>query len=96
MAKPPRKLYWKDALRQAQADLASPQAVVWLGLETTEAIRQGQREDTTPQPGCKADEPDQSRAALPALMLAAGLLIPSVLSYLRAYRHITHVISNTP
>jgi hypothetical protein len=96
MAKPSRKLYWKDALRQAQADLASPQAVVWLGIETSEAIGQGQPGETPAQSDCKTDGPAKSRAVLPALILAAALLIPTAMNYLRAYRHINNVISNIP
>lgn len=94
MARPKRKLSWPEAWQQAQAEMSSPQAVIWLGLETAAAIRH-----TPPETAAKTAPISEDEAhARPqrigtALILTTVCVLPLALTYRRAYRQIVHIIS---
>jgi len=74
---------WRSAYQQAQADLASPDAVIWLPDEIAEVIRQTRHAPDTPPPATPA-----KRLPWIALLLVALLLIPAAVGYLLACRRI--------
>jgi hypothetical protein len=93
-ATPRQRQQWANAARKAEADMAGakrgePEAVVWMPEEVVRVIRQA---EPAPQ-----DNPDpaptrpQSPLPLTALLFGSALLIlPSAISYVRAYRKITN------
>ena len=74
---------WRSAYQQAQTDLASPDAVIWLPDEIAEVIRQTRHTLDTPPPATPARQ-------FPwiALLLAGLLLIPAAISYWLAVQRI--------
>ena len=76
-----RQRKWASALRQAQADLVSPDAVVWLGPEAVRLIQQDQEYRWTRPP--KSQE-GRTKPLLLALVFSLPLLILAALSYLLA------------
>lgn len=87
-----RILTWQEAWQQAQAEMASPQAVVWLGIETADAIHATQPNQGKPHRAAEA--PDRPKRSLTPFVLAVSLLIPLAISYRRAYRQISPALSN--
>lgn len=91
-ATPRQRQQWTNAARQAEADMAGakrgePEAVVWLPEEVARVIRQA---EPAPQDN-PAPAPTRPRSPLPLTALLFGsalLMLPSAISYVRAYRKI--------
>jgi hypothetical protein len=93
MARPKRKLTWHEAWQQAQAEMNSPQAVVWLGLETAAAIRHTPPEAAMTAPVCGAEVRPRPQRIMTSILVATACVLPLALSYRRAYRQMVHIIS---
>jgi hypothetical protein len=85
-APPKPTVTWRQAWLQAQADLAKPAAVVWLGTDIAQAIRAQQ--PAAPDP---PTPPRYHRSLWPALLLTGLLLLPATLSYIGTYRRLIAV-----
>jgi hypothetical protein len=80
-----RQRKWAGALRQAQADLVSPNAVVWLGPEAVRLLQQTQEDDRTRPP---LPQHGQPKRLLLTLLVSLPVLILAALSFLLAYGRI--------
>lgn len=77
------KITWQQAWQQAQAEMADPKAVIWLGPEVAQLLRPQPMEPVTVSPTSPQRKP------LPLVLLLAGFMAAAgAISYLHAYRRI--------